>query len=222
MPLSPPTSPTRRLRRFAGGAEGRSLRRSRGIGLRHVGYRCRAGARPAPRRPAPGRRRRRRDLGDGHRERSRPRRSRRPARRLGQQRRRLPGRLAARSLSPTGPHPHRGKPGSGRRRLRHSGPPVPARPPRPRPWSHRQRLVAPGPTGCPWRAGVRDREGRHRGPHPGLGRRLRPRGVRVNAVALGSIATERSDAHLRGLQPAEADHFADEIRLLQPLPTSAL
>jgi NAD(P)-dependent dehydrogenase (short-subunit alcohol dehydrogenase family) len=44
-----------------------------------------------------------------------------------------------------------------------------------------------------------------------------PRGIRVNAVALGSIATERSDAHLAGLAPAAAAHFDDEIRLLQPL-----
>jgi NAD(P)-dependent dehydrogenase (short-subunit alcohol dehydrogenase family) len=44
-----------------------------------------------------------------------------------------------------------------------------------------------------------------------------PRGIRVNAVALGSIATERSDAHLAGLDAAAADHFHHEIRLLQPL-----
>jgi len=44
-----------------------------------------------------------------------------------------------------------------------------------------------------------------------------PHGVRVNAVALGSIATDRSDAHLAGLDSAGAEHFDREIRLLQPL-----
>jgi len=44
-----------------------------------------------------------------------------------------------------------------------------------------------------------------------------PRGVRVNSVALGSIATERSDAYASGLDAAGAEHFAREIRLLQPL-----
>jgi NAD(P)-dependent dehydrogenase (short-subunit alcohol dehydrogenase family) len=44
-----------------------------------------------------------------------------------------------------------------------------------------------------------------------------PRGIRVNAVALGSIATERSDAHLAGLDLAGREHFEREIRLLQPL-----
>jgi NAD(P)-dependent dehydrogenase (short-subunit alcohol dehydrogenase family) len=44
-----------------------------------------------------------------------------------------------------------------------------------------------------------------------------PRGIRVNAVALGSIATERSDAHLAGLDAGGAAHFEREIRLLQPL-----
>jgi NAD(P)-dependent dehydrogenase (short-subunit alcohol dehydrogenase family) len=44
-----------------------------------------------------------------------------------------------------------------------------------------------------------------------------PRGIRVNAVALGSIATERSDAYLAGLDEAGAEHFRREIRLLQPL-----
>ena len=42
-------------------------------------------------------------------------------------------------------------------------------------------------------------------------------GVRVNALALGSIATDRSDAHLAGLDPAARDGFEREIRLLQPL-----
>ena len=44
-----------------------------------------------------------------------------------------------------------------------------------------------------------------------------PRGIRVNAVALGSIATERSDAHLAGLDAAVAADFEREIGLLQPL-----
>ncbi|MCY1142831.1 SDR family NAD(P)-dependent oxidoreductase [Actinoplanes sp. Pm04-4] len=44
-----------------------------------------------------------------------------------------------------------------------------------------------------------------------------PQGVRVNALALGSIATDRSDAHLAGLAPAARDTFEHEIRLLQPL-----
>ncbi|MET8148458.1 SDR family NAD(P)-dependent oxidoreductase [Actinoplanes sp. NPDC049668] len=44
-----------------------------------------------------------------------------------------------------------------------------------------------------------------------------PRGIRVNAVALGSITTERSEAYLAGLTPAGAERFAREIRLLQPL-----
>ncbi|UQU63814.1 SDR family oxidoreductase [Couchioplanes caeruleus] len=44
-----------------------------------------------------------------------------------------------------------------------------------------------------------------------------PRGVRVNAVALGSIATERSDTHVAGLSPAAAEHFTREIAALQPL-----
>jgi len=44
-----------------------------------------------------------------------------------------------------------------------------------------------------------------------------PFGVRVNAVALGSIATDRSDAHLAGLPGAERERFAEEIRRLQPL-----
>ena len=44
-----------------------------------------------------------------------------------------------------------------------------------------------------------------------------PRGIRVNAVALGSIATERSDAHLAALDGPAAAHFEREIRLVQPL-----
>ncbi len=44
-----------------------------------------------------------------------------------------------------------------------------------------------------------------------------PHGIRVNAVALGSIATERSDAHLAALDERAAADFEREIRLLQPL-----
>ncbi len=44
-----------------------------------------------------------------------------------------------------------------------------------------------------------------------------PRGVRVNAVALGSIATERSAAQLAGMGAEEAAAFEREIALLQPL-----
>ncbi|BCJ44656.1 short-chain dehydrogenase [Actinoplanes ianthinogenes] len=44
-----------------------------------------------------------------------------------------------------------------------------------------------------------------------------PFGVRVNAVALGSIATERSDAYLRNLPEADRQAFHREIGLLQPL-----
>jgi NAD(P)-dependent dehydrogenase (short-subunit alcohol dehydrogenase family) len=44
-----------------------------------------------------------------------------------------------------------------------------------------------------------------------------PSGVRVNAVALGSIATERSASHVAGLDDAGRDRFGREIALLQPL-----
>jgi NAD(P)-dependent dehydrogenase (short-subunit alcohol dehydrogenase family) len=44
-----------------------------------------------------------------------------------------------------------------------------------------------------------------------------PRGIRVNAVALGSIDTERYQALLAGQEPAEADRIQDEMRLLHPL-----
>ncbi|MEU4424326.1 SDR family oxidoreductase [Actinoplanes sp. NPDC024001] len=44
-----------------------------------------------------------------------------------------------------------------------------------------------------------------------------PHGVRVNALALGSIATERSDAHLAGLPEDGRQRFTEEIRRLQPL-----
>ncbi len=42
-------------------------------------------------------------------------------------------------------------------------------------------------------------------------------GVRANALALGSVATERSAAHLRGLSEADRLDFEREIRLLQPI-----
>jgi NAD(P)-dependent dehydrogenase (short-subunit alcohol dehydrogenase family) len=42
-------------------------------------------------------------------------------------------------------------------------------------------------------------------------------GIRANAVALGSIRTERSDAHLATLTAEEAARFEDEIRLVHPL-----
>jgi NAD(P)-dependent dehydrogenase (short-subunit alcohol dehydrogenase family) len=44
-----------------------------------------------------------------------------------------------------------------------------------------------------------------------------PRGIRVNAVALGSIATERFEAFLGPQEPAEAERIADEMRLLHPV-----
>jgi NAD(P)-dependent dehydrogenase (short-subunit alcohol dehydrogenase family) len=44
-----------------------------------------------------------------------------------------------------------------------------------------------------------------------------PRGVRVNAVALGSIATERYQAFLAGQQPAAAARVEDQMRALHPL-----
>jgi NAD(P)-dependent dehydrogenase (short-subunit alcohol dehydrogenase family) len=44
-----------------------------------------------------------------------------------------------------------------------------------------------------------------------------PRGIRVNAVALGSIATERYAALLSGLDPAEAAHVVAEMGRIHPL-----
>lgn len=44
-----------------------------------------------------------------------------------------------------------------------------------------------------------------------------PSGIRTNAVALGSIATDRSDSHLASLGAADRSSFEREIRLLQPL-----
>jgi NAD(P)-dependent dehydrogenase (short-subunit alcohol dehydrogenase family) len=43
------------------------------------------------------------------------------------------------------------------------------------------------------------------------------RGIRVNAVALGSITTERYEAFLSQQEPAEAARIEDEMRLIHPL-----
>jgi NAD(P)-dependent dehydrogenase (short-subunit alcohol dehydrogenase family) len=44
-----------------------------------------------------------------------------------------------------------------------------------------------------------------------------PRGVRVNAVALGSISTERYEVFLSQQEPAEAEQIEEEMRLLHPI-----
>ena len=44
-----------------------------------------------------------------------------------------------------------------------------------------------------------------------------PRGIRVNAVALGSITTERYEAYIHGQEPAEAARIENMMRLLHPL-----
>lgn len=44
-----------------------------------------------------------------------------------------------------------------------------------------------------------------------------PRGIRVNAVALGSISTERYETYLREQEPAAAARVQEEMRLLHPL-----
>jgi NAD(P)-dependent dehydrogenase (short-subunit alcohol dehydrogenase family) len=44
-----------------------------------------------------------------------------------------------------------------------------------------------------------------------------PHGIRVNAVALGSIDTERYQALLAGQEPAAADRIRDQMRQLHPL-----
>lgn len=44
-----------------------------------------------------------------------------------------------------------------------------------------------------------------------------PRGVRVNAVALGSIGTERYEAFLRSQEPAAAARIENEMSLLHPV-----
>src|SRR5690606_8340393 len=43
-----------------------------------------------------------------------------------------------------------------------------------------------------------------------------PRGVRTNAVALGSITTERYETFLAGQSPDEAARIENEMRLLPP------
>ncbi len=44
-----------------------------------------------------------------------------------------------------------------------------------------------------------------------------PRGIRVNAVALGSIATERYETFLAGQEPAAAGRLEQELRRLHPV-----
>ena len=44
-----------------------------------------------------------------------------------------------------------------------------------------------------------------------------PRGIRVNAVALGSITTERYEAFLGQQEPAEAQRIEEEMCLLHPV-----
>ncbi len=44
-----------------------------------------------------------------------------------------------------------------------------------------------------------------------------PRGIRVNAVALGSISTERYEAFLGQQEPEEAERIEEEMRLLHPV-----
>ena len=44
-----------------------------------------------------------------------------------------------------------------------------------------------------------------------------PRGIRVNAIALGSITTERYEAFLSQQEPAEAERIEEGMRLLHPI-----
>lgn len=44
-----------------------------------------------------------------------------------------------------------------------------------------------------------------------------PLGIRVNAVALGSIVTERSQIYLAGQEPEAVKRFEEEMRLLHPI-----
>jgi NAD(P)-dependent dehydrogenase (short-subunit alcohol dehydrogenase family) len=44
-----------------------------------------------------------------------------------------------------------------------------------------------------------------------------PRGIRTNAVALGSITTERYESFLAALEPAAAARVEDEMRMLHPV-----
>ncbi|MFC0002700.1 SDR family NAD(P)-dependent oxidoreductase [Micromonospora siamensis] len=48
-----------------------------------------------------------------------------------------------------------------------------------------------------------------------------PHGVRVNAVALGSVTTERHAAFLAGQDPAEAERISGELARLHPLGRTA-
>jgi NAD(P)-dependent dehydrogenase (short-subunit alcohol dehydrogenase family) len=44
-----------------------------------------------------------------------------------------------------------------------------------------------------------------------------PRGIRVNAVALGSITTGRYEEFLSQQEPAEAERIEQEMRVLHPI-----
>ena len=91
--------------------------------------------------------------------------------RVGQQRRRVPRRLAPRRPAGRGAGADRAEPGPGGGRVRDRGPPVPGRRHR---RGDRQRLLPPGPPGRPRRPPLRHRQGGRRGPDPRPGRRLRP------------------------------------------------
>jgi hypothetical protein len=68
------------------------------------------------------------------------------------------------------------------------------------------------------RPAVRDDQGGHRRADPrALAVDYGPRGIRVNAVALGSITTERYEAFLGRQEPAKAQRIEEELRLLHPV-----
>jgi NAD(P)-dependent dehydrogenase (short-subunit alcohol dehydrogenase family) len=98
--------------------------------------------------------------------------------------------------------------------VRDRGPPVPRRRVRQR---DRQRLLAPGTAGVrgalPYATAKAGIEGLTRALAVDYG----PRGIRVNAVALGSIGTERYQAFLGSQQPAAAAQVEDQMRALHPL-----